>query len=50
MTMPTPLHKSSIATQMVKAACGTEFMVLGGLPNTMDRFMHSNSHEVLFVI
>jgi hypothetical protein len=28
--------------------CAPEFMVLG-MPNTMDRFMLSNRHEVLFV-
>ena len=31
------------------AVCVPEFMVLGIEPNTMNRFMHSNSHEVLFV-
>ena len=30
--------------------CAPEFMVLGIAPNIMNRFMHSNSHEVLFVI
>ena len=50
MTLSTLFHKLPIATQMAKAACVTEFMVLGGWPNTMNRFMQSNSHEVLFVI
>ena len=50
MTMSPLFHKMPIATQMAKAACVTEFMVLGDLPNIMNRFMHTNSHEVLFVI
>lgn len=33
----------------VKVVCAPEFMVLGIDPNTMNRFMHSNLHEVLFV-
>ena len=31
------------------AVRATEFMALGSLSSTMDRFMHSNKHEVLFV-
>ena len=33
----------------VSVVCAPEFMVLGIHPNTMNRFMPSNSHEVLFV-
>jgi len=48
----TDLHRISqtvACPKGVKAVCAPEFMVLGIDPNTMNRFMPSNSHEVLFV-
>jgi hypothetical protein len=47
--MTQEFHKLLLTRSWEVTVCAPEFMVLGARPNTMDRFMHSNSHEVLFV-
>jgi hypothetical protein len=44
------LHRLSIAPQSVATAGASVFMVLDARSNTMDRFMPTNKHEVLFAI
>ncbi|MEI8171012.1 MAG: hypothetical protein WCG50_15145 [Rhodoferax sp.] len=47
--MTTRISQTASSPQAASAICAPKFMVLGLFPNTMNRFKHSYSHEVLFV-
>ncbi|MDP2369807.1 hypothetical protein [Rhodoferax sp.] len=47
--MTTKIPQATPEGLVTGSACAPEFMALGFRPNPMDRFMQSNSHEVLFV-
>jgi hypothetical protein len=49
LTWPQEFHPLLTSRTLASAEGVTPFMVLGSSPNTMNRFKHSDSNEVLFV-